>query len=116
MWHLDPFGANRDKCRRALHPLVHRHTVTGKLSLQLGPSPERSILEGAEAESQEAQESQAVALTDEAVAAGAVYHHIWENGDIVIWDNSQCMHRSNPYDKSEYVRKALRVGVISEMR
>lgn len=111
MWHLDPLGtgSNKEMCRRALLPLVRHHVFTGKPCLQLGPSMERSIMEGKE-ESQEAW----LALLEEALAVGEVYEHVWEVGDILIWDNSQLMHRSNPYDKAEYVRTALRVGVTCE--
>lgn len=115
MWHLDPFDSfsgGRDTCRRVLHPLVSHHPFTGKPCLQLGPSYERSILQGMEAATLEEQEAQWAALVDEAILAGDVYDHVWEDGDLVLWDNSQTLHRSNPYDSSEHVRKALRVGVI----
>eukprot|EP00409_Alexandrium_fundyense_P006593 CAMPEP_0195049826 /NCGR_PEP_ID=MMETSP0347-20130606/60949_1 /TAXON_ID=2932 /ORGANISM="Alexandrium fundyense, Strain CCMP1719" /LENGTH=78 /DNA_ID=CAMNT_0040078643 /DNA_START=54 /DNA_END=290 /DNA_ORIENTATION=- len=75
---------------------------------------ERSILQGMEHETQEMQKASWASLVDEAVSAGEVYHHVWEDGDVVVWDNSQLLHRSNPYDKSEYTRKALRTGVICD--
>ncbi|CAE8581185.1 unnamed protein product [Polarella glacialis] len=93
MWHLDPFdpfsGSRDTTCRRELLPLVCCHPFTGVQSLQLGPSGERSILQGLETAAQELQEAAWRGLVDEAVAAQRSYDHVWEAGDLVIWDNSQ---------------------------
>ncbi|HYW18769.1 MAG TPA: TauD/TfdA family dioxygenase [Nodularia sp. (in: cyanobacteria)] len=43
-----------------------------------------------------------------------VYTHIWQPGDLVVWDNSQVMHAGIPYDASKYKRVALRVGLVQK--
>ena len=30
-----------------------------------------------------------------------MYHHQWEVGDTVIWDNRRLMHRGTPFDMTE---------------
>lgn len=114
MWHLDPYGGTKDASKRALHPLVRRHAFSDVPCLQVGPSQQRSILEGMDDEVEEAQDDCWETLVEEAMAAGEVYHHVWERGDLVIFDNSQLLHRSNPYDASVDVRNALRLGVACD--
>jgi len=111
MWHLDPYGAVRSASPRSLRPLVGQHAFTGVPCLQVGPGRGRGILEGLEEEAEEVQDSAWEMLAEEAIAAGEVYDHAWERGDVLIFDNSQLLHRSNPYDASVDVRIALRLGV-----
>ena len=42
------------------------------------------------------------------------YFHAWEAGDVLIWDNSQTLHQSMPYDndgraRREYYRSQARI-------
>ena len=30
-----------------------------------------------------------------------MYHHQWEVGDAVIWDNRRLMHRATPFDMTQ---------------
>ena len=40
-------------------------------------------------------------LNEDACQAPRVYHHQWEVGDAVVWDNRRLMHRATPFDMSE---------------
>merc|ERR1719464_1562996 len=100
MWHLDPFVPDIAGAPRVKHPLVHRQPFTGDQCLYLGGGKGRSVPEGLEEGSQVEHEAAWEALLEEALAAGEVYDHVWEEGDLVIWDNTQVLHRGNPYDKS----------------
>ncbi len=43
-----------------------------------------------------------------------IYSHVWEEGDIAFWDNSQVMHRGMPYDHHRYQRIALRLVIVDK--
>jgi len=114
-WFLTPFGNSKKEDPRVLHPLVHRQPFTGAHSLYVGGANARCILQGMEEEPDDTQTQAWQSIVAEAVAAAGeenVYDHVWEEGDIVIWDNTQVLHRANPYDKSRYVREAYRLGVV----
>jgi len=77
MYHLSPSfqkpGAN---VPMKLHPIVSTHKVTGRKGLYLGSDTSFPVgMEGLEA-----------------AARTPVYAHVWQQGDIVFWDNSQVMH------------------------
>jgi len=42
-----------------------------------------------------------------------IYRHVWQPGDIALWDNSQVMHSGKPYDAIKYKRIALHIGVLN---
>ena len=51
------------------------------------------------------------------------YFHAWEAGDVLIWDNSQTLHQSMPYDndghaRREYARSQARIRppAVAELR
>jgi alpha-ketoglutarate-dependent taurine dioxygenase len=73
------------------HPLVWTHR-SGRKSLVLGSSASHVV--GMDRE-------QGRALLDElmvwATQPGFVYRHSWTVGDLVIWDNTGCMHRVEAY-------------------
>ena len=33
------------------------------------------------------------------------YFHAWEAGDVLVWDNSQTLHQSMPYDNDGHARR-----------
>ena len=84
----------RKKTPPVLHPLVHRHPVTGKKALYLDSTTTVGIDGMGEAEG--------TALLDEIYAAATrpdfVYRHSWQVGDAVLWDNGFTMHRREPFD------------------
>jgi alpha-ketoglutarate-dependent taurine dioxygenase len=75
-----------------VHPLVWTHQ-TGRKSLVLGATA--SHIEGLEAE-----ESRALldGLLAHSTGPERIYRHLWEVGDMVIWDNRGVLHRACPYD------------------
>jgi alpha-ketoglutarate-dependent taurine dioxygenase len=54
-------------------------------------------------------------LTAHTTRAENVYHHDWEVGDMVIWDNCGTMHRATPYDPAcgRLMHRSVLLGVES---
>jgi alpha-ketoglutarate-dependent taurine dioxygenase len=73
-------------------PLVWRHR-SGRKSLVLGATVERIL-----GVSDEESRALVAKLTAHASRPAIVYHHQWQVGDLVIWDNCGTMHRVIPYD------------------
>ncbi|MDU6137480.1 TauD/TfdA family dioxygenase, partial [Bradyrhizobium sp.] len=78
----------------AVHPLVCTHPDSGRQMLYLGRRRNAYLvgLELAESE----------ALLDELWTYVArpefAWEHVWQVGDLVIWDNRSTMHRRDPFD------------------
>jgi alpha-ketoglutarate-dependent taurine dioxygenase len=89
-----------------IHPLVWTHR-SGRKSLVLGSSCSHIV--GME-------KDQGRALLDELMAwatqARFVYRHQWTVGDLVIWDNTGCMHRVEAYpaDSGRMMHRTTLVG------
>jgi taurine dioxygenase len=71
------------------HPLVRTHPETGRKALYLNPNRLDRIVGLERAES----DALLDALTDEARKPQHHFGHVWQAGDIVIWDNRATMHR-----------------------
>jgi len=79
-----------------LRPLVKVHPDTGRPNLCVGrhaygivgmdPDESEQLLDR---------------LSEEACRAPRIYHHQWEAGDAVIWDNRRLMHRATPFDMTQ---------------
>jgi taurine dioxygenase len=74
--------------RSALHPVVQRHPVTGRLALSVNPLWTRRIVE------LDDKESQAVLslLYDKVLQPESICRWRWHVGDIGIWDNHFVLH------------------------
>jgi alpha-ketoglutarate-dependent taurine dioxygenase len=80
----------------SLRPLVKIHPDTGRPNLVIGrhaygvvgldPGESERLLDR---------------LNDEACRPPRVYHHQWEVGDAVVWDNRRLMHQATPFDMTE---------------
>ena len=82
---------------KPLRPLVKTHNETGQKCLTIG----RHINKIPGLSDQEAQKL-AKELEDYACSNKEwVYHHAWEVGDAVIWDNRCLMHQASMWDLSE---------------
>ena len=82
---------------KPLRPLVKTHNETGQKCLAIG----RHINKIPGLSDQEAQ-NLAKELEDYACSNKEwVYHHAWEVGDAVIWDNRCLMHQASMWDLSE---------------
>jgi taurine dioxygenase len=77
-----------------VHPLIHRHPVTGREALYLDSTTTVGIVG--------MPEDEAAALFDEvyefATRPDFVYRHSWQVGDTILWDNGFTMHRRDPFD------------------
>ncbi len=80
-----------------LRPLVKVHPDTGRPNLNIGRHAHNIVgMDPAESE----------ALIDRLNEAACqdpqrLYHHQWEVGDAVIWDNRRLMHRATPFDLTQ---------------
>lgn len=76
------------------HPIIRTHPETGCNALYLGRRPNAYINGLSVAESEELLE----ALWAHATQDKFTWHHEWQVGDIVIWDNRCVMHHRDPFD------------------
>lgn len=75
-----------------IHPLVRTHPNTGKESLYLNELCISRILNLKQEESEILlQELYTHSLRNE-----FIYRHLWQHGDLLIWDNASLMHRGTP--------------------
>jgi alpha-ketoglutarate-dependent 2,4-dichlorophenoxyacetate dioxygenase len=91
------------------HALVRRNEVTGRKSIYLAshiggivgwPVPEaRFFIRD---------------LIEHATQREFVYAHVWRVGDLVMWDNRQCMHRVRPFKDTGEVRDMRRTTVAGD--
>ncbi|HEY9804455.1 MAG TPA: TauD/TfdA family dioxygenase [Leptolyngbyaceae cyanobacterium] len=93
-----------------IHPIVSTHKVTGRKGLYLGI--DSAIPVGMEDKPEQARHFMQN-LFQSVLAHTPVYSHVWQKGDIILWDNSQVMHRGIAYDATKYKRIALRLGVVN---
>jgi len=77
----------------SLRPLVKVHPETGRPNLVIGRHAHD--IPGMSREESEAFLDR---LNEEACQPPRVYHHQWQVGDAVVWDNRRLMHRATPYD------------------
>jgi alpha-ketoglutarate-dependent taurine dioxygenase len=75
-----------------VHPLVWTHQ-SGRRSLVLGATA--SHIEGMEPDESRALLAELLAHS---TRPERIYRHLWEVGDMVIWDNRGVLHRACPYD------------------
>jgi alpha-ketoglutarate-dependent 2,4-dichlorophenoxyacetate dioxygenase len=89
-------GEERDRFSPVRQVLVRRHPVTDRKSLYLSshaggiigwPVPEARIF--------------LQDLAEHATQRQFVHSHVWQVGDLVIWDNRQLMHRARPFPDAE---------------
>ena len=104
--------ANRERVPNAvLHPLVRTHPENGRKSIYINPIRIEGIL-GLD-------HKEALPLLDEllehATAERFQYRHIWQPGDLVIWDNRCLLHKANgDYDMAEtrYLYRVMLQGDV----
>jgi taurine dioxygenase len=92
----------------ATHPLVRTHPETGRKALYLNPNRMERII-GLEQEESDR-------LLDELIAHATQmkyqYRHVWQQGDIVIWDNRCTMHKANA-DYPEGERRLMHRVIVA---
>ena len=80
----------------AVHPLVCTHPDTGRQMLYLGRR-RNAYLVGLELAQSEALLDELWSLIERPEFA---WEHVWQVGDLVLWDNRCTMHRRDPFDAS----------------
>lgn len=109
-YHLSPRYSKLDvDVPYKIHPAISTHQVTGKKGLYLGSAS--AIPVGMEQQPEQASKFWREVL-ETVLECTTVYSHLWHEGDLVFWDNSQVIHRGNPYDSINSRRMALRLGVV----
>jgi alpha-ketoglutarate-dependent taurine dioxygenase len=86
-------GYGMDQESAPLRPLVKIHPETGRPSLLIGRHAH--AIPGMDAD---ASERFLEGLVDWACQPPRTYHHQWEAGDVVLWDNRCLLHRAMPWD------------------
>jgi len=79
-----------------LRALVKVHPETGRRNLLIGRHAHGIV--GMEPEESERFLDE---LNEWACRAPRVYHHQWEVGDAVVWDNRRLLHRATPFDMAQ---------------
>lgn len=77
-----------------IRPLVKVHPDTGRPNLNVGRHAHDILGMGADESVELLDDLNARAVDD----PHRIYHHQWEVGDAVIWDNRRLMHRGTPFD------------------
>lgn len=89
-----------------LRPVVKVHPETGHKSLYTGRHAY-----GLQGMSEAASQAYLDDLLERACQPPRVYRHVWQVGDLVVWDNRCLMHRARPYDPAH--ARVLRGSRIS---
>lgn len=93
----------------ARHRLVQRHAGSGRKVLYLASHASHIIgLPPAEGRGLIAE------LIEFATQPQFVRRHKWRVGDLLVWDNTQTMHRGTPFDDTKYPRDMRRTTVVEE--
>ncbi|MCW5603290.1 MAG: TauD/TfdA family dioxygenase [Burkholderiales bacterium] len=82
------------KCPGAMHPIVRTHPETGRNCLYLGRR-RNAYIPGLEIEESERLLD---TLWAHATQEFLTWHHEWQVGDVVVWDNRCTMHHRDPFD------------------
>ncbi|RZL90171.1 MAG: TauD/TfdA family dioxygenase, partial [Variovorax sp.] len=94
-------GADATSLPTAVHPLVRTHPETGRKALYVGHRETAQLIEGMTDE-----ESRPLLdfLYEHSTSPDNVYRHMWQQGDVVMWDNRCTMHYAiHDYGEAERV-------------
>mmetsp|Transcript_8193 Transcript_8193/g.18405 ORF Transcript_8193/g.18405 Transcript_8193/m.18405 type:complete len:248 (-) Transcript_8193:48-791(-) len=87
----------------AQHPILDHHTLDGGPQLYVG-SPHMAV---SGLETPEAGRALLDMLLMHATSPSYTYFHAWDVGDVIIWDNTQTLHHSMPYNNDGTARREL---------
>jgi taurine dioxygenase len=90
-------------------PLVVTNPDSGRKGLYVS-SQNTMWIEGVERDKSEALLS---ALFERVEAPDIIYEHVWQLGDLIMWDNLSCLHARTDWPK-EQLRKLRRCTVIGD--
>ncbi len=94
-----------------IHPLVYVHPDNGLPVLNISPTSAKAIIGLPEDEAKELLDF----LVQHSTREEEAYRHVWELGDVVLWDNWRTMHRAYGHLK-RHARVMYRTTLKSEMR
>jgi len=91
----DANSKSRGETPEVTHPLVLTHPVTGRKALYADCATMMRI-EGVD----ERESAELIEILEKVTAVNnqAVYEHKWQEGDLLMWDNSCVMHRRTNYE------------------
>lgn len=100
--------AESAQLRGVVQPLVRQNPKTGRRALYLAAHASRIV-------EYDLPEGRLLLrdLMEHATQPRFVYAHRWHNGDLVIWDNLQTMHRARPFDDTHQKRDLRRVTTLA---
>ena len=87
----------------ATHPVLDTHLLDGGPLLYVG-SPHMEVVG---LDSEEAGRALLTMLLVHATSPAFTYFHAWDAGDVLIWDNTQTLHHSFPYDNDGTAKREL---------
>ena len=93
----------------ANHPVITTHPVTGMRNIYANPSHTSDILDVDQAIS----DSVLTFLYEHTKSEAFQYEHIWQDDDLVLWDNRQVHHAATSCPE-EYPRMLIRATVLNE--
>jgi alpha-ketoglutarate-dependent 2,4-dichlorophenoxyacetate dioxygenase len=96
----------KEKLKGAVQPLVRRF-ADGRRSLYLA-SHASSVIDMSLAEGRLLIRD----LMEHATQPRFVYRHVWQDRDLVIWDNRSTMHRARPFDDVKFRRELRRTTTL----
>jgi taurine dioxygenase len=104
-------GVAADKLPRAVHPLVRTHPETSRKALYVGHRETAQNIEGMTPE-----ESRPLLdyLYQHSTNPDNFYRHMWQAGDVVMWDNRCTMHYA-VHDYGEQERVLNRITMAGEV-
>ncbi|HKU87393.1 MAG TPA: TauD/TfdA family dioxygenase [Casimicrobiaceae bacterium] len=80
-----------------LHPIVRTHPETGRKALYLGRRANARV-DGLPADRSDALLDR---LWEHATSPACTWHHRWQAGDLLIWDNRCTLHRRDAFDATQ---------------
>jgi taurine dioxygenase len=104
-------GADLNKLPTAVHPIVRTHPETGKKALYVGHAETAQQIEGMSKE-----ESRPLLdfLYTHSTNPDNFYRHMWQVGDVVMWDNRCTMHYA-VHDYGDQERVLIRSTMEGEV-
>jgi len=104
-------GADLKDLPTAIHPIVRTHPETGRKALYVGHRETAQVLDGMTyAESRPLLDF----LYEHSTQPDNIYRHMWEVGDLVMWDNRCTMHYA-VHDYGEQERVLNRITLKGEV-
>ncbi len=93
-------GALRERNRDTSDPMVQRHPATGARHLYVSHAMVKRIPGLDHAEGMKL----VMEVVERATAPHLIYKHVWQPGDLMVFDNRGCLHTPFPYAYDDFPR------------